>query len=424
MKKISENYDVIVIGGGPSGMMAAGIAAEKGRKVLLLEKNYRLGDKLKITGGGRCNITNAEEDKEVLLRHYGPAKDFLQSPFAQFGVAETFKFFESRGLPLVVEARKRAFPASQKAEDVFRVLEKFMKAGKVTVKTGAQVVKLIKDNEQKVVGVILAPSKSGSGERHFANSFIFATGGLSHPELGATGDGFSWLRSLGHTVKESSPDIVPLAVKEKWVKDLSGVSLSFMKITFFLDGVKKFAKKGKILFTHFGLSSPLILNSAREVKYLIQTGGIVTAMIDTCPDTDIGSLEKQVVKILDQHKNKTLKNVLPEISPAGLAPALVTLLTKKLDLEKKVHSLTKEERRVIVDLLKALPLTITGLMGFDRAVVSDGGVELAEMDLRTMRSRLHDNIYVTGDLLNISRPSGGFSLQLCWTTGYVAGKSV
>jgi predicted Rossmann fold flavoprotein len=163
MKKGEDNYDVIVIGGGPSGMMAAGIAGEKGQRVLLLEKNERLGDKLKATGGGRCNITNAEADKEALLRHYGKAKDFLQSPFAQFGVADTFKFFESCGLPLVVEARQRAFPATQKAEDVFRVLEKFMRAGKVTVKTGAKVVKLIKDNDQKVVGVILAPTKGSSG---------------------------------------------------------------------------------------------------------------------------------------------------------------------------------------------------------------------------------------------------------------------
>ncbi len=418
LMKNSENYDAIVIGGGPSGMMAAGIVGERGKRVLLLEKNEKLGDKLKATGGGRCNITNAEEDKEALLRHYGKAKDFLQAPFAQFGVQDTFKFFETRGLPLVVEARKRAFPSTQKAEDVFRVLEKFLRAGRVTIKTGTQVVKLIKDDDQKVVGVMLS-----NKDKYFASNFIFATGGLSHPELGATGDGFSWLKSLGHTVKEPSPDIVPLAVKEKWVKDLSGVSLSFMKITFFLDGVKKFSKKGKILFTHFGLSGPLVINLAREVKDLLKAG-VVTAKIDTCPDTETGSLEKQIIKILDKNKNKVLKNTLPALAPDGLAPALAFLLTKKLDLEKKVHSVSKDERRLIIDLLKALPLTITGLMGFDRAVVSDGGVELAEIDLRTMRSRLHSNIYVTGDLLNISRPSGGFSLQLCWTTGYVAGKNV
>lgn len=434
-----NKFDVIVIGGGPSGLMAAGVAAQRGKKVLLLEKNERLGDKLKITGGGRCNITNAEEDQEVLLRHYGSAKDFLYSPFSQFGVKDTFKFFESRGLPLVVEARKRAFPSTQKASDVFAVLEKFLKSGKVPIKTGARVVKLIKDND-RLIGVKVAGKKSASkNEREagfFAPAFIIATGGLSHPELGATGDGFRWLESLGHTVKEPSPDLVPLAVKEKWVKQLSGVSLSFMKITFFLDGVKKFSKKGKILFTHFGLSGPLIINSAREVKSLLQTGGIVSAQIDTYPDTDIGSLEKQIIKIFDQNKNKTLKNILPDIAPEGLAPACLALLgnsgrpasqallAKKLDLEKKVNSVSKEERRVIVDLLKALPLTITGLMGFDRAIVSDGGVILDEIDMRTMRSRLHDNVYVTGDLLNISRPSGGFSLQLCWTTGYIAGENV
>ncbi len=417
MQKTSNTYDVIVVGGGPSGMMTAGVAGERGLKVLLLEKNEKLGDKLKATGGGRCNITNAEDDKEKLLRHYGSAKDFLFSPFAKFGVKDTFEFFESRGLPLVVEARQRAFPATQKAEDVFRVLEKFMRQGGVTVKTGARAVKILKDNNGQIIGVLLS-----NKEKYLTKSLVLSTGGLSHPELGATGDGFTWLKALGHTIKESSPDIVPLAVRDRWVKELSGVSLSFMKITFYLDGVKKFSKTGKILFTHFGLSGPLILNSAREVKNLLRAG-VVTAKIDTCPNTDLGMLEKNIIKIFDQHKNKTLKNVLPEIAPDGLAPALTTLLVK-LDLEKKVHSVTKDERKKIVDLLKALPLTVTGLMGFDRAVVSDGGVELAKVDLRVMRSRLHPNLFITGDLLNISRPSGGFSLQLCWTTGYVAGKNV
>jgi hypothetical protein len=409
-----EAFDVIVIGGGPSGMMAAGRAAEHGKRVLLLEKNRQLGDKLKITGGGRCNITNAELDAAALLEHYGTAKDFLYSPFSQFGVKDTFTFFETRGLSLVIEARKRAFPATQKAEDVFQVLEQYLNKSNVTIKTGERVTEILSENK-KVTGV------KTNHNQYQAKSLIVATGGLSHPETGATGDGFAWLGNLGHKVKEPSPDIVPLAVREQWVKDLSGVSLSFMKITFFLDGVKQFSKTGKILFTHFGLSGPLIMNSAAKIKDLLKAG-VVSAKIDTYPDTDLGALEKHLIKTFDQNKNRDFKNVVRNICPEGLDDTVLRLLPE-IAGDKKVHSITKEERRKIADLLKALPLTITGLMGFDRAVVSDGGVSLTEIDTRTMRSKLYDNLYITGNLLNINRPSGGFSLQLCWTTGYVAGDS-
>lgn len=395
-------------------MMAAGRAAERGQRVLLIEKNKQLGDKLKITGGGRCNITNAEYDTAILLGHYGVAKDFLYSPFSQFGVKETFDFFATHGLPLVVEARKRAFPATQKAEDVFQVLEKYLHKSNVTIKTGERVTEILRENK-KITGV------KTNHNQYQAKSLIVATGGLSHPETGATGDGFQWLRNLGHKVKEPSPDIVPLAVKEQWVKDLSGVSLSFMKITFYLDGVKRFSKTGKILFTHFGLSGPLIMNSAAKVKDLLRAG-VVSAKIDTYPDTDLGALEKHIIKTFDNNKNRDFKNIVKNICPEGLDDTILKLLPG-IAGDKKVHSITKEERRQIVDLLKALSLTITNLMGFDRAVVSDGGVTLTEINTRTMRSKLYDNLYITGDLLNINRPSGGFSLQLCWTTGYVAGNS-
>ncbi|MBI3634028.1 MAG: aminoacetone oxidase family FAD-binding enzyme [Candidatus Yonathbacteria bacterium] len=407
-------WDVIVIGGGPSGMMAAGRAAERGLSVLLLEKNKSLGDKLNITGGGRCNITNAEMDRNALLKNYGDAKDFLFSPFSQFGVKDTFSFFESRGLPLIIEARKRAFPASQKAVDVTKVMERYIADGRVTVKKGVKITNITTNKK-----IIL--SANTSSDKFKARYFILATGGLSRPETGSTGDGFSWLRELKHTVDVPSPDIVPISVEDKWVKDLSGITMSFMKISFYLDGVKQFSKTGEILFTHFGLSGPLIMNSAKDIKKVLRAGTI-TALIDAYPDTDQSALEKHIIKVFNNNKNKNLKNILDEITPLGTGEAIFSLLT--IPLETKTHSVTKEQRKQIVHLLKALPLTVTGLMGFDRAVVSDGGVDLKEIDTKTMKSRLIDNLYITGDLLNISRPSGGFSLQLCWTTGFVAGNSI
>lgn len=414
------NYDVIIIGGGASGMMAAGRAGELGKRVLLLEKNAVLGAKLKITGGGRCNITNAEEDEQILLSHYGPAKSFLHSPFSQFGVKDTFSFFESRGLPLVVQARKRAFPKSERAIDVFHVLERYLKSGSVKIQTKAKVEQI-----ETLSGL---PAQAGSissvvvsGEKITASSFILATGGKSHPETGSTGDGFKWLEKLGHKVKEPTPTIVPIAVQDEWVKNLAGVSLPAIRISFFLEGKRKITLKGNLLCTHFGLSGPLILNTAGDVADLLHEGA-VTAQIDVHPQDNIGSLDKRITSVFDAQKNKTLKNLWNKIAPIGTGHALLPLL-KNINPDTKVHSITREQRRQIVDLLKALPVTITGLMGYDRAVVADGGLLLEEVDTRTMRSKLYSNLYITGDLLHISRPSGGYSLQLCWTTGYVAGSN-
>ncbi len=418
MKKIpklkNNQYDVIVVGGGASGLMAAGRAGELGHRVLLLEKNRTLGEKLNITGGGRCNITNAIYDKREFLKVYGPAHDFLFSPFSQFGVGDTFAFFEKIGLPLVTEARSRVFPASQKASDVTKVLEKYARDNGVAIKLNSPVSKILTAKKQ-VAGVLL------DDEKVSARAIILATGGLSHPETGSTGDGFRWLKDLGHSVRPPSPDVVPLKAKEAWIKELSGLSLSFMKITFYTEGKRAFAKKGKILFTHFGLSGPLILNSAREVKRLLEAGR-VTATIDAFPDTDLGSLEKQVIKIFDANKNKSLKNIFKDIAPLGTAEAILSLLA--LDPEVKVNEIKKEERKEIVKILKSLPVTITGLMGFDRAVVSDGGVSLTEIDTRSMRSKIKPNLFVLGDLLDINRQSGGYSLQLCWTTAFVAAEHV
>lgn len=419
-QKETTSYDLIVVGGGASGMMAAGRAAERGKKVLLIEKNPKLGAKLSITGGGRCNITNAEEDVRTFLAHYEEAEPFLYSPFSVFGVKDTFTFFESHGLPLVVQARKRVFPQTERATDVTRVLAAYVKKGGVTVLLGTRVTEMLHErsagSRYAIRGVRVGTSE------YRAPRVLIATGGISHPETGSTGDGFSWLRQLGHEVAKPTPTVVPLRVREEWVKELSGVSLSFMKITFYSNGKKAFSKMGKILFTHFGISSPLILNSAGKVAELLKQG-TVTATIDAYPDTDLGGLDERIRKTFDKHKNKFFKTILPDLVPSGMGPTILAMLTQ-ITGETKVHSITKEARRELVDLLKALPLTIVGLMGADRAVVMDGGIPPAEIDMRTMRSKVVDGLMVTGDLLHITRPSGGYSLQLCWTTGWVAGSSV
>lgn len=396
-------------------MMAAGCAAERGKRVLLLERNKRLGEKLRISGGGRCNITNAELNLNKLLPHYKNTEQFLYSAFTQFGVKETFSFFESRGLPLKVEANNRAFPKTENAFDVVRVLEDYMKEGGVTVRRGVGVTGI--EGAHGTIQKIIAGK-----ETFTATTYIVATGGVSHPETGSRGDGFEWLRSLGHTVHDPTPTIVPLKVREKWVKKLSGISAPDIKITCYLDGKKKFSKVGTILFTHFGLSGPTILNLAGKVADLLYEGPVETR-IDLFPQLDLGILDKHITQVFDANKNKLLRNVFRELVPPGMSEVLLSLVPT-IDPEKKVHSVRKEERRMIAELLKALPLTIEGLMGFDRAVVADGGVALTEIDTRTMRSKKYGNLYVTGDLLHISRPSGGYSLQLCWTTGVVAGSSV
>ncbi len=411
-------YDVIVIGGGPAGMMAAGTAASRGKKVLLVEKNKDLGKKLSITGGGRCNILNAEKDTRQLLDNYGEAAKYLFSPFAQFGMQDAWDFFEEEGLSLTVEARNRVFPVSQNAEDVTAFMRKFCTDNNVELKLKTKVQDFVTEN-----GKLIAIRTNDGVLR--GNNFILATGGSSRSETGSTGEGINWLKQFGHTVHEPNPNIVPLVVADDWVKELSGTTLSFMKITFGSDLSKeqgRFSKVGKILFTHFGLSGPLILNAAHEVKKILK-GGPILATIDMYPDTEVGSLRDKILRVFEQNKNKTFKNVLKEFVPHGMSEAVGSHLEPEL-LEEKVHSVSREARYALADLIKAMPLTITGTMGMDWAVISDGGVDLKEIDTKTMRSKKVDNLFLIGDVLHVNRPSGGYSLQLCWTSGRVAGESV
>jgi len=410
----NKQYDCIVIGGGASGMMAAGTAVKNGKSVLLLERQNRLGAKLSITGGGRCNITNAERNTHKLLSKYGSAEKFLYSPFSQFGVDDTFTFFSSRGLPLIIQEENRAFPETENADDVVEVMKEYVNNENIKVKIATKVTELITE-EGEIIGVIAGQ------EKYFASNFIIATGSFARTESDQDSNGISFLRMLGHTVRKPSPNIVPLKVKDAWVRNLSGTSLSSMRISFFLNGERNFSKTGELLFTHFGISGPLILNSSQRVSKLLENGS-VTATVDAFPHTNLGQLDDHVLKVFGENQNKQLKNVLTKIAPEGIGKALTQLLG--IPKEKRVNAVTIEERKEILTLLKALPMTIEELMGFDRAVIADGGVSLNEIDTATMRSNIYKNLYLTGDILDINRPSGGYSLQLAWTTGYVAGNSI
>lgn len=413
MNTSNEKYNLIVIGGGPAGMMMAGRAAELGACVLLLEKNKTLGKKLSITGGGRCNVTNAEFDVRKFLENFPESKNYLYSPFSKFSSKDTFAFFEKKGVPLLVEARKRAFPKSQRASDIIRALERYVKENNVEIKTDARVIEL----ETKNGAVVSVKTKDGKELR--ADNFAIATGGVAAPATGSTGDGFKMLKKIGHTIHKPNPNIVPLTTDEKWVHLLSGTTLSFMTIRFIQNEKAKIKKTGKILFTHFGVSGPLILNCAHEVKKLLGTGKVV-ASIDIFPDTEENELDRKILKLFDKNKNKLVKNILPEILPSKISDAILNM--PDIDLyEREVNVVTKEERKRLVKKIKALAFEITGTLGFDKAVIADGGLELKEVNFKNMTSKLFPNLYLLGDTLNINRPSGGYSLQLCWTTGWVAG---
>jgi predicted Rossmann fold flavoprotein len=408
--------DVCVIGGGPAGMMCAGRAAERGLSVLLLEKNDRLGKKLDITGGGRCNITNATFDNRQLAMVYGNKAKFLHSAFAQHSVQDTIDHFNKYGIEIVQQARGRCFPASECAPDVTAAMRRYVnETGRVETKLKHSVINITKNNDYFEIKTKDANFKSAN--------VVIAAGGTSHPETGSTGDGFDLLDSLGHSVKEPNPNLVPLRVRQdELTAAVSGNSLSFMKIRFWQNDRVEFSQTGKVLFTHFGLSGPLILNSSYQVSQMLQKGPVF-ATIDMYPDTELPDLDQQILNTFQHNQNKLFRNVVKELVPTGMSDLFLTKYPNTWH-KQVINSFTRDQRRTIVDDLKGLRLEIIGNMGDDWAVIADGGVDLREIDTKTMQSKIIPGLYAIGDVLHVNRPSGGYSLQLIWTTGWVAGNNI
>lgn len=422
-KNSTPTYDVAIIGGGPAGMIAAGKAAERGLSVVLIEKNDTLGKKLLITGGGRSNITNAEFDDSAFLDKFKGSAKFLFSAFSQHNVENSLDFFQTHNMPTKIEAEKRVFPISDKAKSVWDVLVNYMKTGNVTVISSTEVGGFIIDNDsttKKITGVRLKKNPSSLKEIQ-AKSFILATGGTSRPETGSTGDALPWLTKLGHTVIEPSVSLVPVKTREQWVKRLQGVTLRDIKISLLHDGEKIITNRGKILFTHFGVSGPTILNMSRDIRELLSYGKAWISL-DLLPKHDYATLNSALQDIFKKETNKKIKNSLSSLVPSALIPIILEI--SKINPDTFCHSVIREERLNLVKLLKDIRIEAIGLLGTNKAIVTSGGVALYEIDWKTMRSKNISNLHIIGDVLDIDRPSGGYSLQLCWTTGWVAGNSV
>jgi predicted Rossmann fold flavoprotein len=405
-------YDVIVIGGGPAGMMAAGRAARRGRSVLLLEKNETLGRKLLITGGGRCNLTNSQINKDTIPVKYKDNGKFLFSAFSQFGVEKTIIFFNSQGLKTKEEDEGRIFPASNSAKSVLDTMTKYMKDDGVTVETNVEATGLLVDPDTKNIIVTI------KNDDHFiGKSCILASGGNSYPITGSTGEGLIWLKKLGHKINASNPILAPITLKDSWPKKLTGISFDSIKISIFQNDKKQISVDGKILFTHFGVSGSTIFNISKEVNELLKKGKVLIK-VDLFPKIDLIKLQIQLQTLLTKNSNKKIINTLSNFVPAKMATAILEITG--VNEEAKNHNISSETRKKICETLKTLPLNVSGLL-VENAHASTGGVDLKEINFKTMQSRVIPNLYLVGDILDINRPSGGYSLQLCWTTGFVAG---
>lgn len=404
---------VIVIGGGAAGMMAACMAAVEGAHVTLLEKNEKTGKKIYITGKGRCNLTNACQREEFLENVITNPK-FLYSAFAQLDNQAVMNFFEKAGCRLKTERGDRVFPVSDHSSDVIAALNGELKKNRVQVMLHTEVSELLLE-EGSIKGVLLS-----DGKKLHADAVIIATGGRSYESTGSTGDGYRFAKQAGHTIKDLRPSLVPFVVKEEWCKKLQGLSLKNVAVTLKKEKKKIYEGFGEMLFTHFGVSGPLILSASSfyTAKY---NGQEALLTIDLKPAMDREQLDKRILRDFEENAGKQFKNALDKLLPAKLIPVMVEL--SGIDPHKKTSEVTKKERSRLLELFKELKLTVNVCRGYGEAIITGGGVNVKEIDPKTMGSRLVNGLYFAGEVMDVDALTGGFNLQIAWSTGALAGKS-
>ena len=421
---------IIVVGGGASGMMAAALLAEKGREVHLYEKNEKLGKKLYITGKGRCNLTN-NCDVQELMKHVVSNPRFLYSAFYSFTAQDTMAFFEKEGLALKTERGNRVFPVSDKSSDVIRTLERVLKREGVHIHLNTEVKKLVIEETapsgeeepsdrdlrwKRVTGIMT------SREDHIpADAVIIATGGLSYPATGSTGDGFRFAEECGHSVIPCEPSLVPLLTKEDYIPKLQGLSLKNTGLIVKAGKKTLYSDFGEMMFTHNGITGPMILSASAAVGKHLKKGEL-SAFLDLKPALPPEKLDARILREFEAAPNKQFRNVIGSLFPSSLTPVIIRL--SGISPEKRIHEITREERLSLVKLIKAFPFTITGKGEFKEAVITQGGVSVKDVNPGTMESKLVRDLYFTGEVLDLDAETGGYNLQIAWSTAYLAAKSL
>ena len=408
--------EIIIVGGGAAGMMAAIAAADQGHQVTILEKNEKLGKKVFITGKGRCNITN-DSDVENLLQHTIRNPRFLYSAFYTFDSSRMMEFLESEGLRIKTERGNRVFPQSDHSSDVIRTLEKAMKKRDVTVRLHTMVLEILVQ-DGRCCGVVAQKTEGGTKETLSADAVITATGGVSYPSTGSTGDGLRFAKELGHQIVDVMPSLVPFEIREDFCRRMQGLSLKNVSMKMLKGKKVLYEELGEMLFTHFGISGPLVLTAS---CHFTKPEDDVRIVLDLKPALSEKQLDERILRDFSKNTNSYFKNSLGKLLPSKMIPVIVEL--SGIGPEKPVNEVTKEERRNLVALLKHLEMHVSGLRGFNEAIITRGGINVKDVDPGTMESKKVPGLYFAGEVLDLDAVTGGYNLQIAWSTGYLAGLS-